>query len=284
MKAFKIIALVLVMVLAISAAGVVGYKLLKSQKAKISVESNPSATVYIAGEEVGKTPYQGIWEAGEVIIKLVPGDPLVPYETKVNLLADRQTLIKRDFGSSEEASGGQIISYEKVGANETSLSLLSTPDYAQVSIDGNIRGFSPIMNYSVSSDTHQVVVTKIGYLDNTFEVSTQKGYKAVVVVKLIATGEPIASPSASVSPSPTPASVTNVYVQILDTPSGFLRVRAEGSTTSNEIARVKPGDKLLFVSQDAKGEWYQVVYAEGEVYAKGDKKGWVFSQYAKKLD
>ena len=269
MKAFKIIALVLVMVLAISAAGVVGYKLLKSQKAKISVESNPSAIVYIAGEEVGKTPYEGIWEAGEVIVKLVPGDPLVPYETKVNLLADRQTLIKRDFGSSEEVSGGQVISYEKVGANETSLSLLSTPDYAQVLIDGNIRGFSPIMNYSVSSDTHQVVVTKIGYLDNTFEVSTQKGYKAVVVVKLIATGEPVASP--------TPASTT-IYVQILDTPSGFLRVRAEGSTTSNEIARVKPGDKLLFVSQDAKGEWYQVVYAEG------DKKGWIFSQFAKKLD
>jgi len=66
-------------------------------------------------------------------------------------------------------------------------------------------------------------------------------------------------------------------VQILDTPSGFLRVRAQGSTGSSEIARVKPGDKLLFVSQDTAGDWYQVLY-------DGKNKGWISSQYAKKLD
>lgn len=272
MKALKIIALVIVIVLAIGVAGVVGYKLLRPQKAGISVESNPAAAVYIAGTQVGNTPYQGSWNPGDVIVKLVPASPLTPYETKVSLTAGKKTLVRRDFGNSEDLSGGQVISYEKIGKNETSMSLISTPDYAQVSIDGNIRGFSPMMNYSVSPDTHQVVVTKIGYLDNSFEVNTQKGYKTVAVVKLISTGEPVATTSASPTPAP-----TDVYVQILDTPSGFLRVRAQGSTDSAEIARVKPGDKLLFVSQDAAGDWYQVVY-------EGDKKGWVSSQFAKKLD
>ncbi|MGD0523094.1 MAG: SH3 domain-containing protein [Candidatus Microgenomates bacterium] len=281
MKALKIIALVIVVVLAISVAGVVGYKYLKPQKASIAVESNPSAVVYISGTQVGNTPYRGSWNPGEVVVKLIPVSPLIPYETKVNLVPGKETQISRDFGMTEDTSGGQVISYEKIGSNESSLSLLSTPDYAQVSVDGDIRGFSPIMNYSVSVDTHQIVVTKLGYLDDSFAITAPKGYKTVVMAQLISTGQP-ASPSGAlaelggISPTSSP-SATQVYVQILDTPSGFLRVRAQGSTGSSEIARVKPGDKLLFVSQDTAGDWYQVLY-------DGKNKGWISSQYAKKLD
>lgn len=280
MKALKIVILILVIVVVAGIAGFFGLKYLKPQKAQISVESNPVAAVYIGGSQVGNTPYKGSLDAGEITLKLVPADPLLPYEAKVNLIAGQTTSVLRNFGSSEDVSGGQVISFEKIGKNDSSLSLVSTPDYAQVSIDGNIRGFSPIMNYAVTPDTHQIAVTKIGFVDSSFAITTQKGYKTVVVAKLISTGEAVATPSATASVSASSAPTvpgTKVYVQILDTPSGFLRVRKEGSTTADEVARVKPGDKLLFVSQNTAGDWYQVVY-------EGTKTGWVFSQYAKKLD
>jgi len=280
MKVLKIIVLVIVSLAAIGAAGFFGLKYFKPAKADISVESNPKAVVYIAGVQVGNTPYKGSLGAGEITLRLVPADPLALYETKVSLIAGKVTEVTRNFGTTEDLSGGQVISYEKMSGNDTALSLISTPDFAQVSIDGNIRGFSPIMNYSVTPDTHQIAVTKIGFIDSSFAITTQKGYKTVVVAQLISTGEAVATPSATASVSASPVPTTpgaKVYVQILDTPSGFLRVRKDGSTTADEVARVKPGDKLPFVSQNAAGDWYQVVY-------DGKNTGWVFSQYAKKLD
>ena len=92
------------------------------------------------------------------------------------------------------------------------------------------------------------------------------------------------SPTPSVKPktSPTPKTATGSattpdkpYVKINDTPTGFLRVRAEASLSSAEVTRVNPGE--TFSLKDEKSGWYQIEYETG-------KTGWVAGQYAEKYE
>ena len=62
-------------------------------------------------------------------------------------------------------------------------------------------------------------------------------------------------------------------VTILDTPTGWLRVRSEPSTAGTEVAKVDPGKEFPFLEED--GEWYKIEYASGQI-------GWISSEYASK--
>ncbi len=60
---------------------------------------------------------------------------------------------------------------------------------------------------------------------------------------------------------------------ILDTPTGFLRVRENNSVGSAEVARVTPGDSYeLLEEQDS---WFKIKLDAGS-------SGWISSQYAEK--
>jgi uncharacterized protein YgiM (DUF1202 family) len=61
----------------------------------------------------------------------------------------------------------------------------------------------------------------------------------------------------------------------LDTPTGFLRVRKEASTTAEEIGRVNPGE--FFRLLDEQNSWYKIEF-------QTDKEGWVSGQYAQKFE
>jgi hypothetical protein len=61
-------------------------------------------------------------------------------------------------------------------------------------------------------------------------------------------------------------------VEIVDTPTGFLRVRSEPfGLTENEIARVSPGQRF-FQTDTAEGGWVKIKLNDG-------KQGWVSRQY-----
>lgn len=77
---------------------------------------------------------------------------------------------------------------------------------------------------------------------------------------------PIASPSATATP-------VIAKVLILQTPTGFLRVRASNNVNSAEVGRVSPGETFAIVSQI--DDWYQITLPSGV-------SGWVSSQYATK--
>lgn len=92
---------------------------------------------------------------------------------------------------------------------------------------------------------------------------------------------PSPTPTRTPSPSPTSSQQTrNVRkVEILDTPTGFLRVREEPSTSSSEIGRAKPGDRfsVLDVRDVGGGIWYKIAFTETQ-------DGWISGQYAKKIE
>ena len=96
----------------------------------------------------------------------------------------------------------------------------------------------------------------------------------------------IATPSATIAPekttsvTPLPkqatssATIAKPYVEILTTPTGWLKVRETASTTGTELAKVNPGDKFPYKEENSTGSWYQIEYATGQW-------GFVSSSYAK---
>ncbi len=285
MKTLKIVSATVVTLLFLAGAFffLIGY--LKAKPGGIFVDSNPASSVYINGNLVGKTPYSGTYETGQINLKLVPeiaDRSLVPYETKVTLISKIQTVIRREFGKSEEESSGDVISFEKEGGSAPTLVVVSTPDNAQVSIDGVPRGFAPYKTSSISPAQHQITVKSPGYMDRIMSVKPLAGYRLTVFVKL-GKGESSIDGNTP-TPSPTPSAESKVYVLISQTPTGFLRVRTEPGTKGKEIAEVKPGEKYQFLEEDPVTGWYKIQYQEPKPGLPNGIQGWVSGQYAKKVD
>lgn len=245
-----------------------------SKNAGISIETTPISTVFIDGVEVGKTPYIEERKAGEILVKLVPvaqAKIMSPFETKVTLNPKIETVIKRDFGETDELSQGEIISFEKAGGKETALAVVSLPDNSQIFIDGVQKGFAPLKTTSLIAGEHQLTVKAPGYFERTVTIQTYSGYKLTAVIKL-------APSSQTPTPTPTPEEQpTQTLVEILDTPTGFLRVRLTPSASGELVGEATPGEKFRYLETDTVTGWFKIEFAQG-------KDGWVSNKYSKKIE
>lgn len=273
MRSLRLILIGLFLILIIAGAGYFGFVYLKPKNAGISIETNPVSIVFIDGQQVGRTTYKATRKPGEIVVKLVPESvdrALAPFETKASLSSGIETVIKRDFGETEEDSAGEIISFEKIGGDEATLSVVSIPDAAQISIDGQIRGFSPYKSSTLTPDEHQVVVSAPGYLERSLSVNTAVGYRLIAVVKLAPSGE-VAAEEEEIEVE------ERFEVEIGETPNNFLRVRSEPNTQGEELARVNSGERFPFISQDEESSWFKIEYEPA-------REGWVSNEYAKKIE
>lgn len=246
----------------------IGY--FKPAKAGLYIETTPKARVFVDGVEVGSTPYEGTFSVQEITLKLAPESTgiMASFETKINLTPGIKTVVRRDFGETDDTSGGEIISFEKIQKGESSLVIVSFPDAAKVVIDGATRGFTPVKVASLAPGEHQVAISAPGFSERTFLVKTVLGYKLTAVAKL-----PVSTPVVEEEKEETP----QVQVEILSTSTGFLRVRSEAGTTGVEIAQVKPGEKYLLVEEDTSSGWVKIEYEK-------DKFGWISGEFIKKLE
>lgn len=242
------------------------------------IEASPSASIYLNGVIIGKTPFKGVYKPGETLIKLVPdGDgKLLPFETKVTLLPGIQTLIRREFGATEDASSGDIISFDNTSSKDTSLIAISTPENAQISLDGVPRGFTPYKTSTISPAEHQITIKAPGYNDRIMTLKTLVGYRLTIFVKLAKSSQN----EALQNPQGTPQAIVKKYVEILKTPTGFLRVRTEPGTKGEEIAEVKPGQKFLYLETDPNTAWNKIQYQESQPGLPNGIMGWVSGEYS----
>jgi len=255
---------------------------LKKENAGLLIESTPTSSVYIASEQVGRTPYESNLNPGEVVIKLVPDaidKALAPYETKVTLSSGIKTVIRREFGETEDTSAGDIISFEKVGGKEVSISVVTIPNSAQISIDGQIRGFAPYKTSSITPGEHSLIVSSQGYIDRTITLKGVAGYRLTAVIKLKPSEE--GAPPQALGESK--KEDKKVMVEILSTPTGFLRVRKSASSSSEELTQVKPGQRFPFLDEDTEANWYKIEYLPAQA-GQPARVGWVTGQYAKKVE
>ncbi|OGG31169.1 hypothetical protein A3I51_00515 [Candidatus Gottesmanbacteria bacterium RIFCSPLOWO2_02_FULL_38_8] len=279
---------ILVIILFLFALLFVVYKLVIAKPggiAGLKVISDPNSSIYLDDKFIGKTPYEGRHSSGEYILKLTSedgGSNNVPWQDKIILTSGTLTYIKKDLGSSDLFSSGEVVYLEAIDKDEIQLTITSTPDAAVVSIDGLEKGITPL-NLPITEGEHDVVVNSTGFIGRTVKWKAVKSFRVVVKIQLALSPESTVSPTPSVpgttpadtSPSPESSQTNKPYVLIKDTPTGFLRVRLDASLSATEVAQLTPGAKVPYFEE--KSGWFKVAYEEG-------KEGWVSSRYAEKVE
>lgn len=246
-------------------------------KGALQVTSNVKAKVLLNGKDIGTTPLCKCEEKdrideGTYTIQVIPEETSSnTYTAKIRVGKNVLTAVDRTFLPGSYSSAYTLY-LEKVFSGEPQLFVSSLPSGALVSIDGNDEGVTPLLEKQIPSSEHEIELQKGGYGKKTIRIRTVAGYK--LIVEAILGTIPDADeklPGNEMIPTPTPTEEGQPKVTILDTPTGFLRVRSQPSINSAEVGRVSPGDELVLLDEDS--GWYQIELFNGD-------KGWVNSDYA----
>ncbi len=267
---------------------------LQRQQAAIQITTNPNAAVFLNDEKVGETPFKSQeLKSQDYNVRLVPdGEGLIEWETTVKLYPGITTVITYDFAQDRQEASGATLTLEPLATSDAvEIAVISIPDNASVKLDGQPKGFTPLQVKNVEEGEHTLSVSAPGYKQRQIQIKTVSGHKLTVDVQLAR--EPIAQASPSgeekpeaeddESPKPTPeeskpaspsAKVDKPYIEILETPTGWLRVRKEPTTAAdNEVAKVNPGERYSYLDTNESG-WHKILLSDGQ-------EGWISGRYAK---
>lgn len=258
----------------------------KEGKAGLKVDANPPASVFIDSRFLGRTPYEDRLEAGEFTLKLIPessSTSAASWQGKVTLQPNILTYVNRELGTSDLNSSGEIISLERLDGKDTEVSVVTNPDGANVKIDGEDKGTAPVLLRNVEPGEHEIIVSLAGFLSRSVKVKASAGFKLSAIIQLgILEGsqqneETTQKEEESEKKDQEKDSTDNIekpYVEILDTPTGWLRVRGEPSTTASETGKVNPKEKYPLLEE--KSGWYKIKIDGSE--------GWISGRYAEKFE
>lgn len=230
-------------------------------KSGISVMSQPSdAKVFLNDLEVGKTPYENqSLEPQEYLVKVEKNGMV--WQGKVRLRAQTLTVINRELSEDQTFGAGEILTLDK----GKGLTVISNPSSAEVEVDGKSYGQTPI-SLDVSSGEHTISLSHTNYLKRSIRAIVQGNFNLIVSVDLSLS-------EADLTTISTPPIKTTPELKVLDTPTGFLRVRDKPSLSGKEIARVNPGDTLILLEELP--SWYRVRLSD-------NTEGYVSSAYVEK--
>ncbi len=252
-----------------------------SAKGALQVTANPKSKVYLDGKLVGETPLckcegEDMLRTGTYTLRLVPNEgTFTPHEEKITIGPSVLTVVDRIFG--EGALGeGKIITLTKLpGKKNNELYVLSFPEAARLFVDNNEVGKTPLRHDTLTASDHEIRLVRDGYREKTIRIRTVVGYKVTVVATLgvLPNLTPQATSSAQTQTATQSALPAVTKIVILNTPTGFLRVRQTASVGSLEVGRVTPGETFDLVEE--KSGWFSIRLSDGKV-------GWVSAQYANK--
>jgi Bacterial SH3 domain/PEGA domain len=249
---------------------------LSMKKSGVEILSYPTAKVYLDGKEAGMTPYKNnSLTPGDVSLKLSTGT--TDWTKEIHLENGANTVVDREFGNTDDESGGYILYFESTGdSKKAGLMVSSNPSEAAVYTDDDIKGYSPIRIDDAGEGDKKLTVSYPGYKSISSFVKLVAGYQLVVEADLAkeettitpdagTTGLEVSSSSAQLQ--------TGTMITIKDTETGWLRVRASADSNGAEITTVKPGEKYKMISEVT--NWYLIDLGVG-------KSGWVSAKYAEK--
>lgn len=305
---FIILTLLLIVVL-----GFIGYSVFLSNahaRGALQITSDPESRVYLNDKEIGRTPLcicgeesvseefgkanlGGLFETttddnllptGEYTIRIVPVESgYTEFQEKISIGKSVLTVVDRTFGKGA-GSDGSVITLEKIDNNALELSVLSIPDGASVLLDNEPVGQTPLTLDDITESDHELSLSKNGYKEKGVRIKAVKGYKLVARIylgvdqaSLTGRGAPenSATSSAETKDDEKENTLAVQTVTILDTGTGFLRVRDEGSRAGAEVGRVTPGESYPLLSEE--GDWFQIEFDDG-------KTGWISSEFAEKTE
>lgn len=263
---------------------------LKNQKGALQVTSSPQSKVYVNDKYIGTTPLckceaADMLAVGEYTIKLVPTQGgYSEFQEKITISEAVLTVVDRKF-ANDSLSEGSVISLTPLpDKTKTELLVASLPEGATVLLDNREIGHSPLSFKDPTVSDHVLTLKKTGYKEKTIRIRTPLGYKLTVTAYLstidalnsLSGNEASESADLLTTQSDTDqplAETSESTVLILDTPTGFLRVRE--TVNGTEIGRVTPGE--VYVLVDERPGWVQIVLKDGS-------KGWISSEYVQKQE
>ena len=249
----------------------------KTGNGALQVTSVPSSKVYLENKLVGTTPFcacdlKRMLPVGDYTVKLAPlTGNFGTYEEKITINKSTLTVVDRSFAKKGDSDGSVISLIPIDDKKESEIMVVSLPDKADVFLDSNPVGVTPLLLKQVSESDHDLRIKLDRYKDKTLKIKTALGFRLSSLIYLGINPDLSASSSASVVISPTATSSASIL--ILNTPTGFLRVRKSNSINSPEIAQVKPGESYELIEDG--GDWLKIKLTNSEV-------GWVSAAYVVK--
>ncbi|QQG40875.1 MAG: PEGA domain-containing protein [Candidatus Levyibacteriota bacterium] len=252
----------------------------ESVKGALQVTASLKSKVYLDGKLVGETPFckcegEDMLKVGSYTVRLVPKDEgFSPYEEKITIGPSVLTVVDRIFGSSDLGEGKVITLTKLPDKDKLELLVVSLPEGVGIYLDNVEVGKTPYKNTSLTASDHELRLVRDGYREKTIRIRTVLGYRVTIAATLGVFPNLTTATSSAETQIATESALPSVTkIIIVNTPTGFLRVRESGSLSSSEIARVNPGETYDLVEE--KEGWFSIKLKDGKV-------GWVSNQYAKK--
>ncbi len=259
----------------------------KNESGQLKVISSPETSLFVDNVAVSKTPYEGKYKIGEYLIKLIPegnATDTASWQGRVKVYKNSLTYVNRELGTTDITSSGEIFFPTKMDTppkipNTGEISVDTDPNGAIVKLDNDEKGVASSIMSDVPKGTHEINVYLPGFFPRTSKINVETGYRVNAVFKLaIDLSQKQATVSSTLNTTPKPTTkigqVRGLFsVKIKDTPTGFLRVRADALITASEAAQVKPGQ--TFDVLEEKSNWYRISY-------EPNKEGWISSEYTEK--
>lgn len=204
----KILALALI-IMGLSSILYSGLEFYRNSQAKagLKVYSTPISTVFLNGTEIGLTPQDLLTTPGEATIKLVPKGQ-APYETKVRLTPKVYTVLKRTFSKDPNQESGELITLEPDPEGNTTVVIITTsPDSANVFLNSEPLGITPLMPTQISPKAHTFTLSANNFLSKDIPATIEPGFRLFITAKLAGSTPvlplpPVASPSSEPSTTP----------------------------------------------------------------------------------
>lgn len=128
-------------------------------RAGLKVISTPAAEVFLDGERLGKTPFdQGNFRPGDYNLKLVSGDN--NWEGNVRLNGGTFSVVNREIDKNVVSSSGEILTLNP----GSGVVITSVPSNAQVEIDGQSFGTTPLSVPGLKVGEHTFLISHDNYL------------------------------------------------------------------------------------------------------------------------
>lgn len=235
----------------------------------LEINTVPETIVFINDQNMGTTPFKKEFKPQKLEVKLTPKDnqDRVLWQGKVPITSSAITLIKYQFDSNDQQSQGQVLTLGKIPNKKAGTLLVSSlPDRAIVNLDGETKGYTPLLLEEILPGHHTLEVNLEGYQNTIIGLNIASGFQLNAEIKL-AKNEKEENQETPTSPEET--SQQNL-VTILSTPTGWLRVRSGPGTSFSEVTRVTPGEEYPLLEK--KDDWLKIALED-------EKEGWILGQY-----
>lgn len=227
----------------------------------LNVTSSPEgATVFLDEVEVGTTPYENKnLEPKEYNIEIQKDQ--MKWQGNVKLVSGTVAVINRDL--SFDSPAGEVL----ILISGRGITVISNPSDADLEINGKPSGKTPL-TVNLESGEYTISLSRPSYLKRSIKATLPPDYNLVI-------SSDLALSEADLTAIQTPVITATPTLLVLDTPTGFLRVRDKPSLAGKEIAQVKPGDTLILLEELP--SWVKVRLSNGI-------EGYTSSTYVKKQE